>query len=172
MENKYYTPEIEEFHIGFEYETIKLKTIDMNDIPKGVSLDEYIKSKNWIDEWIPIVWNKFSSFENKFNVEYQNGIICNISVPNSIRVKYLDKEDIESLGFIYDKTSNEEQLKFYKDNLNLFYRPVTKELGAFTIDPAKNDYMARYNMDNKLVRFLIIKNKSELKKLLQQLNIK
>ena len=60
-----------------------------------------------------------------------------------IKIKYLDREDIESFGFIYDKTSSTEgQLKFFKNNLCLFYRPKSRELGTFTIDPAKSDFFS------------------------------
>lgn len=141
MENKYYTPTIEEFHIGFEYEIL--------------SLDPITADKHWIKSEIP---------------DYK--IISQLlKTTNSIRVKYLDKEDIESLGFNFDKNSTNNQWKFFKNNICLFYRPETKILGTFTVDSSKSEYMLKYVVDNKLINGLFIKNKSELKKLLKQLNI-
>lgn len=143
---KYYTPEIEEFHIGFEYEVFETPFgKNKGNWNKSIlNTPQYFQSINW--KWIAE------------NLE-------------KIRVKYLDKEDIESLGFIFDKTSKEGQWKFFKNNICLFYRPETKELGTFTVDPSKSDFMIKYSRDNKMISFLIIKNKSELIKLLKQLKI-
>lgn len=75
MENKYYTPEIEEFHIGYKYE-----------ITNG-------------NEWVSKIFSKedlksflYEKLENGINQKY-------------IRTKYLDKEDIESLGWKYTAKS-------------------------------------------------------------------
>lgn len=62
MKDKYYTPSIEEFHVGFEFE---------------------------LKDPITQIWVKFIFEEDKLWF-----IKSNIS-----RVKYLNKEDIESLGF-------------------------------------------------------------------------
>ena len=65
MKDKYYTPEIEEFHVGFEYEV------------------NYGKDR-WVKEGLhyapQVVTLPYKNLEN-------------------IRVKHLDREDIESLGF-------------------------------------------------------------------------
>ena len=150
QENKYYTPIIDEFHVGFEYEKY--------DKREATYKENNFKSTNW----------------HKF--KYDIGSIKLSKLPTylyekNIRVKYLDKEDIESLGFTYDKTSSKSQLKFFKDNLCLFYRPKSKQLGTFTVDPSKSHYMIKYVRDNKHISTLTIKNKSELKRLLKQLDI-
>ena len=140
MKNKYYTPEIEEFCVGFEYEI------------------QDIENAQW---GVCICTPGFGAFDDDIdNLE-----------DDRIRVKYLDKEDIESLGWIFDKTSNKSQWKFHKNNIMLYYRSESKEIGFFTIDPSKSDFFMEYSRDNKMISFLIIKNKSELKKLLRQLNI-
>ena len=64
MENKYYTPDIEEFHVGFEYE-------------------EFYK-----ETWRSVLYSGMGTTLYNF-----------YSGNESIRVKYLDQEDIESLGF-------------------------------------------------------------------------
>lgn len=142
--NKYYTPKIEEFHVGFEYEYQDM-------LPHGGSVD-WFKGIFKTDDSLELIF--------KSNDWYD--------LP---RVKYLDREDIESLGFTYDKTSDVGQLKFFKGNICLYYRPATNELGTFTVDPSKSDYMMKYVMDDKKAHILIIKNKMELSKLLKQLRI-
>ena len=129
MENKYYTPQIEEFRVGFEFE------VDYGD-------------NDWQQERInyapEVVTLPYMKLEN-------------------IRVKYLDSEDIESLGFI--KTLQ------WLNNSNIY---------------KKHPFFISLN-DNKLTVFMQekfdavngeilfhgnIKNRSELKVLLNQLGIK
>jgi len=72
VENKYYIPTIEEFHVGFEYE------YKYPDFPN-----------------IDSAWVKYETPE--FNPERED--YCLSSDRKQFRVKYLDTEDIESLGF-------------------------------------------------------------------------
>ena len=65
MESKYYTPSIEEFYVGFEYEV-------------NYGENDWQKECLWAKP--EVVTLPYMNLEN-------------------IRVKYLDKEDIESLGF-------------------------------------------------------------------------
>ena len=156
MVNKYYTPELEEFHVGFEYEH------------KECFLDGTVKTQEDFDnsKWVKQTCDSGIIYiERALNSKNAKNGLC------GVRVKHLDREDIESLGFNYDKTSSDSQLKFYRDNLCLFYRPKSKELGTFTVDPEKNDYMIKYTRDNKMISALTIKNKSELKRLLKQLKL-
>lgn len=67
-DNKYYTPSIEEFHVGFRYES-------GNKAVKGTSTE-------WTKSIIEEPWEIESLFEE-------------------VRVKYLDQEDIEELGWEY-----------------------------------------------------------------------
>lgn len=75
-ENKYYKPDISEFHYGFEYES--KRSYDKND-----------------DVWDKSVW-EFDSFLSV----YDDGEYAFDNYAG-FRVKYLDKSDIESLGFQY-----------------------------------------------------------------------
>ena len=119
--DKYYTPELEEFHIGFEYEWLN-------------------ENNEWIKETSPI-----EITIKDFNKQTYG-----------LRVKYLDKEDIKSLGW---------ELKtdlYIKNNL--------------TLQVHKNSITIQYydNFNNKWrtpVEQINIKNKSELVKLLKQLGI-
>jgi len=75
-----------------------------------------------------------------------------------IRVKYLDQKDIESLGWILDnKKINYKLSDYYLQHYNNQIRIYT------SLDLSKGTY------NNEI--WLNIKNKSELKKLMQQLNI-
>jgi hypothetical protein len=121
-EYKYYTPIIEEFHVGFEYETL---------------------SEN---EWVSV---KVASNPNQFER------IIKFIPDNKIRVKYLDKEDIESLGGIQTKLP-------YHWEFDL-YRLIKRD--------QPHQYIIESMRYQDQVFVGIIKNKSELKKLLTQINI-
>ena len=124
-ENKYYIPEISEFHVGFEYE-IKLEDLWINQSYNSIAMSEIDKG----------ITNQY------------------------IRVKYLDKQDIESLGWEIDQyCSKEFCLNFkYKDwYLNYFIS------GLKTIEIGREEYDSGF--------MGTIKNKSELKVLMKQLGI-
>lgn len=133
MNKKYYNPKLEEFHIGFEYES--------NLLDEG--WEQEIFEPNRVDDAILI-----------------NMFFSNIKNPDCYRVKYLDKEDIEEFGF---KEINEGWYHQYpnsnKDGFQILYNE--KELH---ISFGKHEY-------SKTVFKGIIKNKSELKRLLTQLQI-
>lgn len=78
------------------------------------------------------------------------------------RVKYLDKEDIESLGWKYDTKENYysymDYKEFFKSNNTLFSNFKNKTIGIW-------DIASNFKFNG------IIKNKSELKKLMKQLGI-
>lgn len=143
--NKYYTPEIEEFHPGFEYYDADVLT----------TLDEKVEI-------------------------YIAGIQDSINM-GLIKVKYLDREDIESLGFTegerpdgfgyageYYVIKNAEYKKPTRtevDELHLIHQPITNWILIWQI--------MKLNIgDHHNVRFSgTIKNKSELKRLLKQIGI-
>lgn len=134
MENKYYTPTIEEFHVGFEFE---------QKIGTSVSTKEEVWVKS-IFEFIP-------------NADK----ILSILSDDLIRVKLLDREDIESLGF---------ELYVIKEYTISFLKKCTG-FSVFIIYQETNTVISVYINAEKI--FLgNIKNKSELQKLMTQLNIK
>mgnify|MGYP006134826959 CR=1 FL=1 len=142
----HYTPTTEEFHPGFEFEHQVMSYC-------GSSV-----------EWKKTIFTTSDSVIDIFK-----------GLPNDWyelpRVKYLCKEDIESFGFVHDHTSRDRQWVFYKGNLCLFYYPKSKELGTFTRDPTKSYFMMKNSRDNHMISTLLVKNKSELKRILKQLNI-
>ena len=141
MENKYYTPTIEEFHPGFIYEITKYPDAPLYTTNTTINLlfehDEYI---------------------------------------NELRVKHLDKSDIEILGwefeneyvayykhklYVHEFWGPPESRTEHKERYKLFFRK-----GEITIsnDQTYDDYQSLFKG--------AIKNKQELIKLMQQLNIK
>ena len=134
MENKYYTPELEEFYVGFEYEFMNGDNWEKGEI----HIDDLITEtsggdacENWIEE-------------------IYKGL-------RTVRVKYLDKEDIESLGW--------EEMWQVSGSINF-------KLKNWEIYVC-NGYIISLNEDDKLIWHFKgeIKNKSELRKLMKQLNI-
>lgn len=74
--NKYYTPKLSEFCDGFEFERF------------------VITSEKWVKEVFKIGEENYYFISKRFVKDLQNG---------DIRVKHLDQEDIESLGFVFVK---------------------------------------------------------------------
>ena len=147
MENKYYTPEINEFYIGFEYE-YKLN-------------NEYCNV----------------AFHPSDMVEYAR-FQKDLYYDNLIRVKYLDKDDIKSLGFKYiDYTvKNFEFILAYCNDVNI------NNFKCYNINKYQNLFFD--NSSNAVHNIIItttingnnipklignIKNKSELKQILKMI---
>ena len=140
MIEKYYTPTIEEFHVGFEFELA------------------YSFTKNGVRQEDLLV-------EHTIEVNSDLELIQEQIKENLIRVKYLDREDIESLGF---KTIYSVQSDFYKSiysNEICRIRTITQSIITVCISVKNQFYMPEVFRGE-------IKNKSELRKLLKQLEIK
>lgn len=141
MENKYYTPEIEEFHVGFEYEEDDSE------------------------------WSK-RTFESYMDLEILNDDIRE----GNIRVKILNKEDIESLGWeLICPAKSKNSCSLYQWNKAYDYEGSDLEIRWHISHYSDNKLIIHNNQyyDSEVVIFSgTIKNKSELKKLTQQLNIK
>jgi hypothetical protein len=130
MDNKYYTPEIEEFHVGFEYE---------------VNYGE----NRWVEE-------KLHSKPQVVTLPYMN--------LENIRVKHLDKEDIESLGWEFHQQDHSRCLSSFWNKKNNFLRLTLKYKNSIP-------YVSIYHYEGWETPDMKIKNKSQLKKLLKQLDI-
>ncbi len=125
--SKYYTPTIEEFHVGFEYQSLwGLEGIN--------------------EEWHDEVYSEKDCVNN----------LC-----GTLRVKHLDREDIESLGF-----------ECTNDHIGFL---TFKKQGCIIELAPKNPNEApvvRITRDSSSSKFEgTIKNKSELKRILKQLGI-
>jgi len=147
MEEKYYTPSISEFHVGFEYEYYCLL-----DWPK--------KEKGWRKQTI----------ENDYS-DHRGAVIpipFNDFDEGCVRVKRLDREDIESLGWVFHNNGFNDMFIYNKTKYTypLWNMKINKS-GSLTI------YHLQENGDvvSKAVSDIFIKNKSELKRIMQQLGI-
>lgn len=134
VKSKYYAPSIEEFRIGFIYE---FKHPDYD-------------SSGWKLYLTP-----------EFNSEFEDCIFVNDM--KCFRVKYLDSEDIESLGF-------------KKEDGESYYVFTKYKLGGndFLIEFRDGNIKIIYNVYMRLPKCLFdgrIKNKSELIQILKMVGI-
>jgi len=161
MENKYYTPEEEEFHVGFKYEALW-----------GV--------ENVDGEWLKETFSKDQSIH---------------STEDTVRVKKLDREDIESEDFECDerfqefsetsKTNIYTKIKKYNGDdarLMLFHNTVNNLVSISWANPAGASYVAEKRFlklsiatitvqINNNIFLGTIKNKSKLKDVLKMIEI-
>lgn len=122
MEN-YYTPEIEEFHVGFEFEWDDSRSYESYELESHM-FDDVVK-------------------------DLQKG---------TIRVKHLDREDIESEGWEYSNENGFGGLLFWKGDIELsFYQE--KQRIAFFKGGTSSNMLAAVNT----------KNKSEFKRIEKQI---
>lgn len=161
IDKKYYTPDISEFYIGFEYEIEDLHDNLVDRTYRSV-IGNWIELNIVMDDW-----------EHEYN-----------NFANLYRVKYLDKEDVESLGFIevdYNKILYTEYLYlettkvFEKEDYKLYLRIENNPTTDINMVITVLDKVRCTNEDLTYKEVYLfkgcIKNKSELKVLLKQLNI-
>lgn len=132
MEEGYYVPDISEFHKGFQYQQIELASVDGG--PKKL-------------QWVDKIYNGSEFHYVDIGIGYKK-----------IRCKYLDKTDIESLGWI------ETPQCYVGDGKLRGYRLIVNKE-----NPAKIRMWNHFTGETYFRG--IIKNKSELKKLMSQLEI-
>jgi len=151
--DKYYTPDISELHVGMEYERFN-----------------HLEGK-WIKDYLD-----YSHFQTILNEEE-----CDWS-EHHIRVKYLDKEDIESFGFSHKNIQESFQTEIR--NCQLFfgkkciYESLEKNHLIYYIKYFIEDNHCVIRLDNnetkqKNIQIFNgeIKNKSELKKILKMIGV-
>lgn len=139
LKSKYYTPSIEEFHIGFELEYYN----------------------DYSDSWVLLTISKDTYDWDSWGA-YSDDETHPFSSQAKFRVKYLDREDIESLGYarvnFYDDGKGPASYRYEKDHVRIYL--------LF-------NNMVRIEFDSGVHIFEgTIKNKSEFKRLLVQLGIK
>lgn len=157
---KYYTPEIEEFYIGFEFE-------------------EEFNNSNWTKMVKPIGDN-YEWVKLTLDTSHSISRITSKIKKAKIRVKYLDEQDILDLGFTKDK-------KYYEAGIighNEFIRVDGNNNNIVKIQTywrySKNEREdlirvfkgTKYNYPYSEIFRGKIKNKTEFKKLLKMLDIK
>ena len=144
MESKYYAPSDDEFRIGFEFYSVE-------EIDGSINGPYTIKDCYDLEVQARNCWKNYSD----------------------ILIKYLDKEDIESLGF---KDHNGESHIYEENNVI-----------GFVVWNGKDEYTIKYDTESHVIKSIVhtaglhkmfncffsikVKNKSELRKLLIQLEI-
>jgi hypothetical protein len=138
---KYYKPTFSEFHEGFEFE-----------VPMYGS-DLYSKEIFTINT-IRYIFSRDSDGD--------------YFMPDIFRVKLLDREDIESLGWTIVASSGD-FTEFSLNSENKYNHILSIDIG-YKVGPSENNHI-RVSNNKGCVFNGTIKNKSELRKLMTQLNI-
>ena len=143
--NKYYTPSIEEFHVGFEFEEWENPTF---------ANEEWIAKK--IDYFTDLEYVCFP----KVDKHLENYILGT----SLFRVKYIDSEDIKSFGFEESPDEPEEWFWNYKGDfdIQLYFNDKIENLD-------RGIGISIYN--GSLVFSGYIKNKSELQQILKMIGV-
>jgi hypothetical protein len=139
MEAKYYTMTEEDICIGLEFE---IPVYNGKEDP-----ETYIETT--------FNCNTIDLFFKK-----THGIIY--SLPENCRIKHLDRQDIEELGWKLYSQGNENYFTFR------IHKNGDLQMGVSFGEPAKVNFSTRDGLET--MKF-ILKNKSELQKLMKQLNI-
>jgi hypothetical protein len=134
MENKYYTPSIEEFRVGFEYEELE----------------------KWRDNSGKTTWSKCKISNAPMRLQYVHDMYFAKRESLCFRVKSLDKDDIEDVGFEHTDSSY-----YRKENIHVWF-PDSKDLTRIVIQDM-NKTIEIVGMHYRYTCFDgILKNKSEL----------
>ena len=153
--NRYYIPSLEEFCVGFEFEHKDPYYDGREEFQKAV-----VESDNLV---------RYPDEDEMFNYWEAEHLLSNILYDvkeNNIRVKYLDASDIEELGF--KLVFSDIGIECWR--LGNFELRTDADLGMY-IDSG-NLYSIFYNPYGKQYNCVfsgIIKNKSELKRVLKMM---
>ena len=156
MENKYYQPDLTEFHIGFRYEYITVEDI-------------------WVDDVFGI--------DHPFDTEPMGlDIIKKIckNVPDNLRTKLLNKTDIEELGFKFECND------FHPDweNVDTYILIKNNKIEDYEYDEDDNIFLHHFKTNNLIIiddgasyeEFTYfkgtIKNYNELERILKQIGVR
>jgi len=158
MANTHYTPDVSEFFIGFEFEFACTGTVD------GIKQEDI-----WIADKVEDGQRIQDVFERQELME------------ECFRVKYLDKSDIESLGWIFipDDSKGDGNFRWFDAfiiGINIFDGYKLAYWGFMDLEYKDSksqiwNYKCLIQLKDSVIFEGTIKNKSELKKLMQQLNI-
>ena len=185
---KYYTPEIEEFHVGFEYE---VKKAFMTDWDKRIFFSRLHDPTHIANASCEIYEVEKEIKESVGRYNRNTGEV--IYINESIRVKYLNRYDIEGCDFKYDYSFHEftkstntsvynKTLKYRGDEavLIIIHNTVSNWVCIAWSSPSGACYQSEKMYDKLSVPIVsihisntifagTIKNKSELKVVLKQI---
>lgn len=161
MENKYYTPKIEEFHVGFRYESFE--------VPFQEGEVWVLPPAEWVKRSVLDINQKECNIDH-ITGEHQHKAMYYVSINNfyeknvewnkNIRVKALDEADIVEAGW----KQNENQSPSYCTDYLLG--------DDWSLDIFGSERGIRIMYHSEIRFFGIIKNYNELLKVMQMLNIR
>ena len=141
MDNKYYTPSKEELHIGFEFE-------------------EEFKNPNWHKLANPSQ-DIYEFVKLKLDTSHSISRIIQKIKTDKVRVKFLDESDLEELGW------NVHEKGIEKKVVGGEWRVHYLKLGTLELQYSDDlDWEAGFEIAD-----VKVKNKSEMRKLMEMLNI-
>lgn len=157
LEKKFYVPKISEFHVGFEFE---FNGMDANWNQYGFKKQKVLLTKDDYFGLFTLGWVEKIYYKPDDPLE------------NWIRVKYLDKEDIEELGWGYsgDAKANDNSLEiiyFSIDDYSLSFYLINDMYG----DNINISISQTVNGDYDDLFQGTIRNKSELKRIMKIVGI-
>lgn len=170
MNELYYTPSLEEFHVGFEYEFYDIKfeyPIKMLNAVQAIALSEPKETGQWIKEVVnPTSFQVATIIEDDITVE---SMLEYYLKEKMIRVKSLVMDDITDCvpGLEYDKKRNAYFME--QPDMILWICPENDE--QMMIGYEKKEHHPLALKPNLPFFYGKIRNKSELKVILKQLGI-
>ena len=139
MEKKYYTPSIEEFHVGFEFDVLNNK-------------DKFYDPQHEVGKWLN------ATVDNGIFSDLQN--ISRLLIDGQIRVKHLDREDIKSLGWKYvpaTKTFELIDLAGYEWELIFIPQTLSVDIDLYKGNPFSGTIRSKSELAT-IMRMIGIKN--------------
>jgi len=147
-ENKYYVPDLEEFHVGFEFEIVPSKGLMIVDYGKPEEKSQTV----WATEFEKMIYG-----DSRYDINIMGTGLPEINAGikgKKVRARYLNREDIKAEGFRFISEDS-----FEKDNYTLKFNP--NEYGRWV---KIKDHEVEYDHFSGNIR-----NRSELKRVLNQI---
>lgn len=133
MDNKYYTPDISEFNIGFEFEANILTSI--------LGMHE---ESNWIQL-------KFMDMSREDKLLIGEFFKTGNFPLRSVRVKYLDQSDIESFGFRLDLVDGKYIGRYKKGNIFLMDQIVRNKIQIHNMQEVEYEGIVKNKSELKTI---------------------
>jgi len=146
---EFYTPNLEEFHVGFEYDAL------------DGFLDGTLKSTS---DYRNSKWNK-NIVTNLNDLPFIDRALTGMNAENGLKgitVKNLDRDDIEDLGWSLNQSTPDGSKCYKLLDYILYFLPKLKRVCLKKFNEEGNTDVLFYGN---------LKNKSELRKLMQQIGI-
>ena len=160
--DEYYTPDISEFHVGFEFEE------EFKIYPSKLRVYSSEEKKLFPLEWVKL----------KLDTSHSISRITNKLKLQKVRVKYLDTDDIKELGWdVYQFNDRDFSARLvgkkYHVDMYYHYPDHTTQIVYYWPKEVREGYkIDPYNLYNSEYLFSgVVKNKSELKRILEMIKI-